>query len=972
VSQIYGWNGTSKVEIDFGVDAPIYGWDGTKKILLNGVIDVPVDPTPPAFDSLPSLELFMDAADPAGTGTAPADNAPVASWAAKQGNVTFTSPTDGPIFYAPTATEPAFLRFDGATRAVADLSRIPTSGPFTVYVVGRAHHLGYGCIFSAGNQDAATFNPSFALDFDGYGRTRALRRTDDGALTLAQQNLLANSWRVYSVTSSSYNEIALRGNEQLSAAVANKPAQTGVATLNRMAIGARVSPNGTDAFNSSWAGDIAALLVYSEAHDATTRAAVEKQLATRSKVVLPSQGGTIDGSYTRRVDHMRQLSIEYGIPDKHRVTGRTLPAFHNRGVDPTLQSTDFEPINGTFTTTGDGQVVSKKWITGNVVVKHAGVVFQDCILASTVDPKLDTRGAPTVSDLPFVTINRCEVFGKEEDSSTAIGYIRYTVTNSFLHDSEDTARLNKSTVIEDNLMAIHSDGYLPDGSRLHTDCVQANGGDNAAGERSLVRYNTLIAFRHNRTKGNSAVILATEGASVNGINQGSPLRHVTVEGNYMAGGSYTLYIKTPGTGGSPGPMEDILVKDNVFRGPKPTTPATLASGISSDDLPDGAFYRYGDAWIPYASLADTFLTMTGNVREDGSAIKITRSTLGGGEGENTPPATTTPATGANTPQSVGVPKRGFWSGGSGEGIDNGSTAFGTWRGDPVDYMSTWIDAANGAVWTQGIAATGGPTGPAAGFTGLLNIAIGGPSDWQAASNGSMDTQVTSLAQRLRSNRTLGGVVRPTIIRAAHEWNSGYDWKIETPAEAVYAKATLAKWGQIFKQYFPEAMWELCQNGENVGSSVKPRDLWTAGVHTILGADRYNQYAHIGNSDESPSVFRSFDSESSKGSTDYPIGLYKHLALAAELGVPLDLPEYASNMYDPGTPSNAGESVYYWGQVYAWFQANAGSGPGKLYSESLFNQIKDQNRWILFRQDGVPIVNPADAAKYQSIHQSLPR
>lgn len=645
MSQIFGWNGTKKVEIDFGVDAPIYGWDGTKKILLNGVIDVPVDPAPPTFDSLPNLEMFLDAADPTNGGAAPTDKGYTPSWVDKTGGLTFTAPVvagdtadqaaaRAPRYYAPTSTEPAHFRFEGATRLVADASRIPTSGPFTVYVVARAHHLGYGTIFSAGNQNAATSKPTFSLDHDTYGRTRAIRRTDDGSLTMASQCLIANAWRVFSVTSNSYDDLALRGNELLAAGAVDKPSTTGAATLNRMAVGARVSPNGTDAYGTQWAGDVAGIVIYSTAHDAPTRTLVEQQLATKYKTVLPSQGGTIDGPVSRIVAHRQQLSLEYGIPDKHRVTGRTLPGFHNTGPDPSIQSTDYEIVEGTFTSTSDEQVISKKWVIGNVIIKHAGVRAVDCIVSSTVDPKFDTRSQTIIDGEPYVALDHCEVFGKDADQSTGVGYIRYTLTNSFLHDSEDCTRLNKNTVIESNLMAIHSDGYIPGkNERLHTDCVQANGGDNAAGERSLVRFNTLIAFRHNRTKGNSAIILATEGASVNGVNQGSPLRHVTLEGNYLAGGSYSLYIKTAGTAGSPGPMEDILVKDNVFRGPQPTTPVAMASGISTASLPAGAFYLYGDAWIPYASLADTFLTMTGNVREDGTDIKITRSTLGGGEGD---------------------------------------------------------------------------------------------------------------------------------------------------------------------------------------------------------------------------------------------------------------------------------------------------------------------------------------------------
>jgi hypothetical protein len=641
VTQLKARTGTTWVDARISIDAPIRWFDGTRWVDLDLGSGTP-DPTPvDPFDTLENLALFMDAGDP---GTTLTKGAPARSWVAKRGGVTFTSPvvagetdvqTDAraPKYYPATSSEPPFLRFGGAQRLAVDATAVPSFGGVTMYVVARMATLGYGTIFSQGS--TTSVNPVVAIDCAGDGRSRGLRRTNDGAVTLAQHPLIANAWRVFSFTSTDYASLAFRANEQLAAATASAVSATGVATMNRMAIGQRVSPDAArlGGYGSPLTGDVAAVVVYSEAHDARVRAAVEQQIATRYKIVLPSQGGLPDGPPARITAARLERSIEYGIPATQRVTGKTLPGFHNTGPDVTIGSTDFQYLEGTFTTSSTGQVVSKKWINGNVIVNHAGVRFEDCIIYSTVDPKFDTRNQATASDQPLVEINRCEIFGKEEDESTGIGYIRYTVRNSFLHDCEDDTRLNKATVIENNLMAIHSNGFLPDGTRLHTDCVQANGGDNDPGVRSYVRYNTLIAQRHNLTKGNSAIILATEGANVSGVNQGSPLRRVTVEGNYLAGGSYSLYIKTAGTSGSPGPMEDIVIKDNVFRGPQPVTPATMASGISTSDLTAGAFYQYGDMWLPYASLADTFLTLTGNVREDGSAVAITRSTPGGGEAD---------------------------------------------------------------------------------------------------------------------------------------------------------------------------------------------------------------------------------------------------------------------------------------------------------------------------------------------------
>lgn len=649
MSQIQSYVSALSLHKDVGTltgdDAPIWSYNATKGAYeeLDLTVAAPVDPgtgnpTPvAAFESLPNLELFMDAANIDGAGGAlPAQGAVVRNWSAKAGGLTFASPVvagesqavsdlRAPNFYAADATNPNFLRFSGGNRMGVASDKVKDK--FTIYVIARYAHLGYGTMFSAGN--TSNTNPAVVLDCNSDGTTRAFRRTNDGSITIAQQPLIANAWRVFAITSADYSALSLRANERAASGVASVVSQA-ITPTDMLCIGGRVSQSTAGGYSSLAKFDIAALVIFSTNHDATTRNAVEKELATRYKITLPSQGGTIDGDVSKITAHRLQLSQEYGIPATHALSGLTLPGFHNSGPNPAIKSTEYEYFTGTYNTKAIGEVITKKWINGNVKIKHAGVQLVDCIVYGTVDPKVDTRDQPVDAENGVVNILRCEIFGKENDSSTGVGYIRYTIKNSFLHDSEDNVRLNKNCVIENNLMAIHSNGFLTETERLHTDCVQSNGGDNAVGERSYVRYNTLIAQRHNLTKGNSAIILATEGASVNGVNQGSPLRRVTCEHNYLAGGSYSLYIKTMGTSGSPGVMEDIVFNNNVFRGTDPGT----------TKLPSGAFAQVKDAWIPYDAIANQFLTMTGNVREvrDSSgvvvshtAITIDKSTAGSSE-----------------------------------------------------------------------------------------------------------------------------------------------------------------------------------------------------------------------------------------------------------------------------------------------------------------------------------------------------
>lgn len=560
--------------------------------------DVPVT----AFDALPNMTAFLDAADPAATGTAPANGATMLAWTDKKTASVYTPPTNSnaPTYRAATATEPAFVRFNGANQWMTRAGTfLPSTGAFTMYAVIRTGGLGYGAVLTQGSTTAV--NPVMGIDLPPSGHIRGIRRTDDGALVQSQIPQIPNVWRVVSVTSEDWKAVACHSNEQAAAPGSSVATSTGVASCDTSVIGGRMSYSAAGKVDVPFLGDIACLVAYTGVHDANTRTKVTQQLATRCKIVLPSQGGTVDGPAARITTARQEASVEYGIPATHAVTGKTLPGFHNTGPDI---GTVFQVVNGALYSTSNNQVIENKWIFGTFVPKHTGVTLRNCILYSTGDPKVDTRQLPTDA---VVTIDKCEIYGTLNDGGTGLGYVRYTLTNSYVHDSEDEARLNRLVTIRGNLMCRQSNGFLTATERLHTDCVQSNGGPNLAGEISYIEDNTLIGIRRNLTKGNAAIILATEGASAtdangNIYNVGSPLRRVRVNGNYLANGSYTLYVKTPGQGGSPGAMEDITFTNNVIRG---------------DAL-------HGDMAVPHASVAPSFLTMSGNVREDGQPLNIFR------------------------------------------------------------------------------------------------------------------------------------------------------------------------------------------------------------------------------------------------------------------------------------------------------------------------------------------------------------
>lgn len=323
-----------------------------------------------------------------------------------------------------------------------------------------------------------------------------------------------------------------------------------------------------------------------------------------------------------------------------------------------------------------------------------------------------------------------------------------------------------------------------------------------------------------------------------------------------------------------------------------------------------------------------------------------------------------------------VPARGWYSGGSGHGIDKNNPAFGNWRGQPIDALSTWLDGLNGSQWGNGLMGTGSTVSDNAAyrFKGLVDIAIGGPSrsNFAAAANGSLDNQLRTAMRNMRNNRTIDGVLYPTIVRPCHEFNGNYGWEAQKGDEANF-KAFMKRWRNIGKQEFPEVIWAFCPNGESyanfAASGARVADFYEAGVYDIIGTDRYNQYPHIGTSTNG--IFTSWDAAATQGSDANPKGFETWRLFALNRGLPLYIPEYANNAYDSGTPSNAGDDPYYITQLFAWIQKHKGNTAGKVFAEMWFNQFKEENRWHIYSTDtNNPTRQPKVAAGYRSYFQSL--
>jgi hypothetical protein len=129
-------------------------------------------------------------------------------------------------------------------------------------------------------------------------------------------------------------------------------------------------------------------------------------------------------------------------------------------------------------------------------------------------------------------------------AGNGIVHNHYTLRRAEIHDASDGARAGTSVTIE------HS--YIHTLTRMegsHNDGVQT-----IRGKDVVLRHNTIdVVTGDENDLMNSAYIISPN-------KTGGPVENVLVEGNYLNGGNYTLYL---GDGGA-FPVTNLVVRDNVI------------------------------------------------------------------------------------------------------------------------------------------------------------------------------------------------------------------------------------------------------------------------------------------------------------------------------------------------------------------------------------------------------------------------
>jgi len=191
--------------------------------------------------------------------------------------------------------------------------------------------------------------------------------------------------------------------------------------------------------------------------------------------------------------------------------------------------------SGSVTVTSNGAVVEGKNISGSITVRASNVVIRnDCVTSSDIYPVHFVSGSN-------LTVEDTTITGTGGGCARAVEPAGGSATMNRLNVSgcEDGIQMYDNDVLENSF--IHDLAFT---SSSHNDGVQQNGGHN-----DVVRHNTIFN-PHNQT---SCVNFTTDFGGISDI---------TITGNLLNGGNYTVYSRAGSSGGSD--PTGVSVTDNHF------------------------------------------------------------------------------------------------------------------------------------------------------------------------------------------------------------------------------------------------------------------------------------------------------------------------------------------------------------------------------------------------------------------------
>jgi hypothetical protein len=190
-----------------------------------------------------------------------------------------------------------------------------------------------------------------------------------------------------------------------------------------------------------------------------------------------------------------------------------------------------------------GQVIDAVDVrNGSIIVQHDNVTVRRSKVTASATANGPT-GVYILDGHHGVTVEDCEIDMADVPGGTGVGYAGLTVQRCNIHNAEKGIQIGDSMTALDNW--VH-DPYT--GGNAHTEDVAIFGTNVAV--QSVVRHNTLA----NPKSQTAVVFIKTDQGLVNGV---------TVDGNYLDGGNYTVYSVT-GTFDGTTPPQNVAVTNNVF------------------------------------------------------------------------------------------------------------------------------------------------------------------------------------------------------------------------------------------------------------------------------------------------------------------------------------------------------------------------------------------------------------------------
>jgi len=241
------------------------------------------------------------------------------------------------------------------------------------------------------------------------------------------------------------------------------------------------------------------------------------------------------------------------------------PDATNTGVPAGVTLTPYTgPTRITGTTTIDSALITAPIVitkTGRLTLKRSKVRAEAFYLVLN-----DEGGTFTATDCEF------DGMGNTPNDSAVAGY-NYTLTRCNIHGTIDGLKLGSNVVVQDSW--IHD---LVMSGDSHNDGAQSLGADTV-----LIRHNTIIIG-----KGSTSAILLSTGSGAQ--------RNVTIDGNLLGGGAFTVY-------GGYEPGVDSLSQVSNIR-------------ITNNHITT-VVYPTGGVYGPFTSVGSAAVTMSGNVWHDG-------------------------------------------------------------------------------------------------------------------------------------------------------------------------------------------------------------------------------------------------------------------------------------------------------------------------------------------------------------------